>query len=627
MKCKKALALLSLLLCCLLLTSCATARVLNKEGNSVPDAQPAEPGMPPTADGGDNPLPAEAVNRDDLSALSTVSADRLEFKAKDLYTGYDGATVIDPAKAGNGYRVADGIVEIVDEGTYVLSGSFDGQLLINAGDNDDVRIVLENATLSCDSTAPIYAKNADKVVISIPEGTESRVTDTVTGTDKGETLSGAIYAECGISINGAGALVIEANANDGVNTKDDLRVVGTTLKITAADDGLVANDGILLRDAVLDISAAGDGVKASKAEPDKGFIYIESGSYSISAENDGFQAETCLFVSGGEFQITTGGGAANAPAKTGQDMFGGWQSSQKSEDTASAKGLKAGAYLEITGGAFMLDTADDALHSNGSLLFQNSAVTASTGDDGMHADNRLEIAGGSVSVLSSYEGIEAGEIVISGGVIDVTATDDGLNAAGGRDASSLGGRPGMNAFDADASKTITITGGTVNVNAAGDGIDSNGSITMAGGEVYVSGPTDSANGILDFGTTFDISGGTLLGVGSAGMLQVPSGEQGTVTIRTNGSAESTVAVQNTAGETMVEYTAPRNYSIVIFSAPSLVDGETYTVLIDGKEAGSGVCGETGAGGFGSGMGGFGGRAPHGDGPNGGRGGSKKYEIW
>ena len=616
MKFKKVLALLSLLLCVLLLSSCATVSTLTGESSAAAADGQAEQNAPPT-DAGDNALPAEAVNAEDLSALSSISAERLEFKTKDFYTDYDGATVIDPAKAGNGYRVADGIVEIVEGGTYVLSGSFEGQLLIKAGNNDDVRIVLENATLSCDTTAPIYAENADKVIISIPEGTESRVTDVVTGTDKGETLSGAIYAECDLSINGTGTLIIEANANDGVNTKDDLHIVGTTLQITAADDGLVANDGILLRDAVLNITAAGDGVKASKAVTDKGFICIESGSYSISAESDGFQAETCLFVKGGEFEITTGGGAANAPVKTGQDMFGGWQNSQKTEDTVSAKGLKAGAYLEITGGAFVLDTADDALHSNGSLLFQDGAVTASTGDDGMHADSRLEIAGGTVSVLNSCEGIEAGEVVISGGVIDVYATDDGLNAAGGKDASSLGGRPGMNAFDVDSTKTITITGGTIYVNALGDGIDSNGSITMTGGEVYVSGPTDSANGILDFDTTFDISGGTLLGVGSAGMLQIPSGEQGTVVISANGSAGSTVAVRNTAGEVMAEYIAPKNYSIVLFSAPGLVDGETYTALIDGNEAGSGICGENvaGIGGFGGGMGGFGGR-----GQGGGRGG-------
>lgn len=69
---------------------------------------------------------------------------------------------------------------------------------------------------------------------------------------------------------------------------------------------------------------------------------------------------------------------------------------------------------------------------------------------------------------------------------------------------------------------LSIKGGNVYVNAEGDGLDSNGSISMTGGTVMVSGPTNAGNGALDYNGTFDISGGTLIAAGSAGMAQAPS---------------------------------------------------------------------------------------------------------
>ncbi len=569
---------------------------------------PAEEQGPGPAEEQRADMPHETVNSEDLSAFQEISADRLETKAKDEYTDYTDAVRIDPAKAGDGYRVGNNTVEIVEAGTYVFSGALDGQLRIEAGESDDVRVVLENARIRNEKGAAVLAESADKVILSMPEGTSSTLEDGASSAD-----SGAVAAECDVVINGAGTLEITANAKDGVNTKDDLRVLETAVTVRAADDGLVANDGILLLEAKLTVQAGGDGVKATKQEEDKGFILADGGRYDIAAENDGFQAETCLFLRGGEFTVTTGGGAENGEVKTGQDRFrpGGMQA-QSAEDTPSAKGLKAGARLELSGGAYALDTADDALHSNGTLTVSGGEIELSAGDDAAHADDTLTFSGGTLTASACYEGLEAGTLVVSGGSASINASDDGLNAAGGADGSSVMERPGRNAFAADAAKSITISGGTLTVCAAGDGIDSNGSITMTGGEVYVSGPTDSANGVFDFGTTFEITGGTLLGTGSAGMLQIPSGAQGVVAIRASGSGGGSLEVRDGAGETLSAANVPKAFDVVVFSSDALRDGETYTAFVDGMEAGSGVCGETEGfgGGFGGGFeGGFGGRGP------------------
>lgn len=543
--------------------------------------------------------------------IGPVIEENLTLKTKDEYADYAGAVEIrlsDPADAA-GVSVADHIITITADGTYVLTGTLaDGQIVVDAGDADDVRLVLENAEISCSDSAPIYVKNADKVILSLPEGTESRITDSVTGTDGEEELTAAVYSACDLTLNGSGTLIVTANANDAIATKDDLKINGAKLVLTAADDGLVGKDSVQIFDGTIEITAQGDGVKSTKAEADKGFVYVGGGLLTIDAGCDGIQAETSVLISGGTLAVTTGGGSANAVMKTGNDSFGGWQNSASETDAPSEKGIKAAAHLDITGGMLTLDTTDDSLHCNDTITVTGGTITAQSGDDGLHADSYLEISDGSVTVLGSYEGIEAGEIVVNGGEIDITAQDDGFNAAGGADGSSVGGRPGQNAFAGDASKSLTINGGTVAVNASGDGLDSNGALTVNGGTVYVSGPTDSANGIFDSGTGFTINGGVLLGVGSAGMLETPGTDsaQNTVFVSCSGQAGSTVEIRDASGSTLVSYTAPKSFSVAVFSTPEVAVGETYTVYVNGTESASVTCDGVVTGAAGGMMGGFGG---------------------
>lgn len=566
--------------------------------------------------------------------VGPVVEENLTFKDKDEYSDYTGAVEIDLSapEAADGVSVAGSTITISAAGTYVLTGTLDdGQVLIAAGENDDVRLVLENASVSSTSTAPIYAKSADKVIISLPEGTENHVKDAVTGTDGEDTLTGAVYAACDLSINGSGTLYIEAGANDAVSTKDDLRITGGTLEITAADDGLVANDGVLIRGGTLHITAGGDGIKAAKAEADKGYVYIGGGSISIDADCDGIQAETSALISGGTLEITAGGGA-NTQDKTGNAMFGGWTDTTEESDTVSMKGVKAQAALTVTGGTLTLNTADDSLHSNGSTSVSGGAITAQAGDDGIHADDTLTISGGEITVTESYEGIEAGEILVTDGTIDVTASDDGFNAAGGTDDSAENGRFGPDSFAGDATKSLTFEGGTVTVEAGGDGLDSNGALTISGGTVLVSGPTDGANGIFDSGTSFTVNGGVLLGTGSAGMLETPGEDsaQNTLSAACSGSAQSAVEIRDADGNVLAAYTAPKSFSVVVCSTPEIQQGETYTIYIDGEQAAQVACtgvvsGDTsGAGGMGS-MGGFGGQ-PGMDGGQPGMGGGQIPEM-
>lgn len=517
--------------------------------------------------------------------IGSVIEANLSFKNKDFYIDYSTEDIVkidlSAPKEADGVKVSGSTVTITEAGTYVLSGTLtDGQIIIDAGDEDDVRLVLENVSITCTTTAPVYAKNADKVIISLPENTESTVTDTVTGTDGNDALTAAIFAKCDLSVNGTGTLNVNANANDGITSEDKLKITGGVLNITSADDGLVGKDAVLIKDGTVHITASGNGIKSTKSEADKGYVYIGGGTVNITAEQDGIQAETSVLISAGEVKVTAGGGSANGEQKTGNAMFGGAQSTT-TDETLSAKGIKAEAALDITGGTVTVDSAD----------------------------NTLTIEDGTIVVEESCEGLEAIDLTINGGTIDVTASDDGLNAAG----SSVDG-----GFGTAGADTLTVNGGTLTVNASGDGLDSNGTLTINGGTVYVSGPTSDGNGTFDCDGVFTINGGVVLGTGSSGMLKTSTtdSKQNTISVSCTGSAGDTVEVKGMDGNTLVSAVAPKSFTNVTFSTPDITEGETYTVYVNGTEAASETCsgvvsGATGMGSFGGGPGNMGGRAPNG----------------
>ena len=318
--------------------------------------------------------------------IGSVIEANLSFKNKDFYIDYSTEDTVkidlSAPKEADGVKVSGSTVTITEAGMYVLSGTLtDGQVIIDAGDEDDVRLVLENASITCTTTAPIYAKNADKVIISLPENTESTVTDTITGTDGDDELTAAVFAKCDLSVNGTGVLNVNSNANDGITSEDKLKITGGVLNITSADDGLIGKDAVLIKDGTVHITASGNGIKSTKSEADKGYVYIGGGTVNITAEQDGIQAETGVLISAGEVNVTAGGGSANGEQKTGNAMFGGAQNTT-ADETLSTKGIKAEAALDITGGTLTVNASGDGLDSNGALTINGGTVYVSgpTGD-------------------------------------------------------------------------------------------------------------------------------------------------------------------------------------------------------------------------------------------------------
>ena len=321
-------------------------------------------------------------------------------------------------------------------------------------------------------------------------------------------------------------------------------------------------------------------------------------------------------------------------------------STSSDTDSTSTKGIKSNGALYVNGGIFTINSADDSFHSNSDATINDGTYTISSGDDGMHADSALLVNGGTITVTESYEGLEGLNITINDGKIEITASDDGMNAAGGNDASGFGGRggdgfKGMQAPDAaqkpddtsdntsdntqkpnDTSDTaqttgnitvasqksdsasdtaqdtdaasedemwMVINGGYVHVLAGGDGLDSNGDLTINGGEVYVDGPSDNGNSAIDYGekSSFYINGGTVVAVGSSGMAEDVSSEskQQAAFVKLDSQADAgDVILKDADGNEIISYTAQKKYDCVIISTAALKAGKTYTLSASGSES-------------------------------------------
>lgn len=235
------------------------------------------------------------------------------------------------------------------------------------------------------------------------------------------------------------------------------------------------------------------------------------------------------------------------------------------------------------GGTFAINSADDAVHSNTSVTVNGGSFDIATGDDAFHAEETLLIADGIIAISESYEGLEGLYVEVTGGEITLTASDDGINAAGGTDASGMGGRDAMRnpGMSSASNGSIIISGGTIQITASGDGLDANGTLEITGGYTVVCGPTQGDTATLDYDVSGTISGGTFIGTGASGMAQSFSdSSQGVVAVSVgNQSAGTTFQLSDSDGNIILTHTPELSYQVVILSSLDIVAGETYTITV------------------------------------------------
>lgn len=481
---------------------------------------------------------------------------------------------------GNGAAYGNGIVTIAKSGTYVLSGSLaEGQILVDAAKTDNVTLVLNGASVTCSDGPAVNIQQAEDVTLILADGTENTLTDGEAYTFPDETTDepyAALYSKSDMVITGDGALTVNGNYRHGIVGKDDLVIAGGNITVTAVENGIRGRDSLSVQGGTLHVTSGNDGLQSNNdADANKGWIVLENCTVTIISQRDAVQSETTLTVNSGEYTFICGGGAANTAIDAAE----------------SYKGLKAGAAIVINNGTFTIDSADDAVHSNGNVTINNGTFEISTGDDGFHADEALTVNDGNILIATCYEGLEGSTVTITGGSIDLTASDDGINAAGGSQNGQQGtGRFGQDSFGGNSSYFIRIEGGEIIVRANGDGIDSNGNIDMTGGTLMVHGPIAQMDSAIDCDGVFTFTGGIIAAAGPSGMAQNPGSDSTAPSISiyftANQQAGTPVYVQDSSGNTIIAFVPERSYNHVILASPDFKMGETYTVHTGGTATGA-----------------------------------------
>ena len=519
----------------------------------------------------------------DWASLIDIPGMDFEYSDRDKDASYDVASATNIALSGQGATVSGegaavegATVTISAAGTYAVTGELTaGSLVVNAGDQDKVQIVLSGASIRNEAGPALNIQQADKVFVTLADGTQNTLADGASyALAEGEDEpNAALYSKADLTINGTGALSIEGNYCHGVNSKDDLVVTGGAIAVVAKEDGLRGKDCVKVADGSFAITAGGDGVKSSNDEdPTRGFVSIDGGTFTVTGCEEGIEAQEVI-VNNGELNIT-----------------------------ASDDGINA-AVAERDSNDATIDASGDAGSTVGQDDHAGDQGGEGQGDGGQGADAQNG-RGGQRSELP--EGVEPGQV------------PDGEQGGGFGARDGRGGAGGPMGANASEDCLIQINGGVVAINAGGDAVDSNGYVEVTGGELVgaSSGAGDSA---LDYEYGATVTGGTVILAGGAGMAETFSegSTQPFALVSLNGSANTELSVESESGEVLARCTVPVSFQCVTLSVPGLAEGATGK-LVAGDATTDFTASTTPSGGMGA-MGAPGGmEAPRDRGDRGGR---------
>lgn len=463
-------------------------------------------------------------------------AEDTHYSAKDVTWDSSSEVTIDLSNpiATDGVTVSDGVITITKAGNYKLTGTYEGQIKVEAADSDMIRLILNNATITNSTGAAINVVEADEVVIYTASSTTNTVSD---GSSYSDTASGspdaAIYSKSDLTLAGEGTLKVEGKYEESIHTSDGLVIASGTLEVSAANTGIKGKDYVDILDGTVTVTASQDGIKATNdSDGNRGWVRLSGGIVNISAGDDGFKAERVVEISGGTLNITQ----AN-------------------------EGIEA-QYINILDGTVNVTSSDDGINASYSTTTTTDSTTAtSTNQSAQNRQNSApQVPSGSAGQASAGGQAPSGTM--------------GQPQAGG----GMGGGGTFEVVDA----TINTSGGTVTVNANGDGIDSNGTATLSGGTLIVNGPFTGGNASLDTNGDLLLNGTTVTAANSGDMFEAPStnSTSGYVKISnvSNLSSGTTVQVTDSSGNVVANYKVTNSSTaLILVSRSKITKGESCTV--------------------------------------------------
>ena len=528
------------------------------------------------------------------------NSDTAYFTTNDLNGSWDttGAAVItlsgDGASiSGNGAYFYDGNVVIAEAGRYVFSGSLtDGSIIVDAHDSSKVWILLDGVEINCSDDACIQVDQADKVFLTLAEGSQNILTSgsVYSDTALSDGTDGAIFAHDDLTINGSGSLTVTAQYSHGISANDDLVITGGSITISAVEDAIHVNDSIRIKDAAIIVTAGDDGVLTSN-EVENGYLYIESGTLDITASGDGIHTTGDITVAGGEINISAGDDGIHSDASV-------FVQSGTILISDCYEGIEA-LIIDVSGGDVSINCEDDGFNANGgsSDMFGGGGQMGGGQNDGTFGHGGMH--GKGTDDGTTGERPTPPDMGTVGATGDMpTPPDMGTEGMGGEiqagpETDAASGSIQSSADTEDAETYIAISGGTVRiVNEVGqdaDGLDSNGDIKISGGTIYISLLGTGSNCAVDYasesGGVAEITGGTIIACGASSMAEGfdTTSTQASILYNTSTVAEAgtTLTVADADGSVLLSWEVPCSFSSALISCPEMKVGGTYTVSAGG----------------------------------------------
>ena len=555
----------------------------------------------------------------------------------------------------DGVTQSGSVYTITKAGEYTVAGLLsEGQLIVDAGDEDEVTIVLNGTSITCSSGSPIYVKNASEVKIKSEENTFNEVIDKraeATDDSSDDAGNAAIYATCDLKLVGKGALVVTGNYNNGIQSKDNLSIKNVIVKVTAVNNAIKGNDAVDIESGdIIAISTKGDGIKTSNSSLSnkgnrKGIVTITGGNIDVYAACDGIDAAYGVDISGdgnlniytdtySEYseEVTTSGSSSGSNSSTNKTASANTVSYVAASDNISnAPGgnMGGGTPPDMNGGNapdMSNGNAPDMNGSSGGGMGGNNGSGMPGGNNqsgnsskksystkGIKADSEINISGFTININSTDDGIHAnsdsgvletgedgkGTIVINGGTITISSGDDGMHADKQLDAND-GYINIVTSYEGLEAMTINLNGGKVYVYATDDGINActgDGKTTpiinVNGGYIDVTTASGDTDGIDSNGNYVQTGGFVLVkGGSSSGNVSGSIDVDGTVTI-TGGTCVALGGVCETPVNSVDAYVLSSvSFSSGSYSLKDASGNEVISFTVDGSFSNGWICSDT-----------------------------------
>ncbi len=495
----------------------------------------------------------------------------------------------------SGIELQTNKIKITKGGTYIFSGNFTGNIVIEDCNGSDIRVILNGVNIespndSMDATIK-FKETSGMRILTIADGSINTIKDSSSNVGTVADEGVIVAKKSSLTINGTGRLIINTVGSNstGIKAKKELYLLGTNIEINALNNGIKADNKIIIKDSNINIVAQNDGIKTDMealTETDAltyasnieyGYMYIKNTSLKINAKDDGIVSNNALYIDNNQSNNIVI--VANDGVKETCDIPNGsaikvsgisYTNLTTGLETNYVSTHNLNYNLFINGGNFDLNSEDDAIKSKGNIVINGGTFNVRTNATSVNGTNLININNAKLALSNTLDGIKASCINLYNSNIKINALDDGITASN---------------KEIDPNELyIYINNTTLIVDALGKGLDSNGYILMDSGNVVVN-ATAKDIASVNSNSGIVINGGNFIALGDYGMVENPSSSSNNKYINfsyTKIKDKNTIINIYDGDNIIYSITALTGFYSVVISSSSFSDEDTTHIEIGNK---------------------------------------------